>query len=67
MLSNPSVRTHNATQSHPNTVRVKFCRTDHFRNSFIPRTSRLWNDLDSSVYPPSYDMLALKSNVQKIL
>ena len=47
----------NVTQSHPYIVHIEFCRTDHFRNSFIPRISRLWNGLDSSEFPPSYDML----------
>ena len=55
-LSNPSVRTRNVTQSHPYTVHIELCRTDHFRNCFIPRTSRLWNGLDFSAFPPSYDV-----------
>ena len=40
-VSNPSVRTRNVTHSHPYIVHIEFCSTDHFRNSFIPRTSRL--------------------------
>ena len=54
-LSNPSVRIRYVTQSHSYTVHIEFYRTDHFRNSFIPLKSRLWNFLDSSVFPPSYD------------
>ena len=64
-LSYSSVRTRNVIQSHPYTVRIEFCRTDHIRNSFIPRTSRLWNGNDSMYFRLLYDMLAFKRNVHK--
>ena len=48
-LSNHSVRIRDVTQCDTYTVHIKFCRTDHFRHSFMPRTSRLWNGFDSSV------------------
>ena len=54
----------NVTQSHHYTVHIEFCRTDHFRNSFIPRTSRLHRYI--CVFPPSYDMLAFKRNVYSL-
>lgn len=62
-LSVSHYRTRNVVSAHPFQVRLEFCRTDQFKNSFIPRTSRLWNLLPSRVFPDSYDIQVFKTNV----
>lgn len=34
---------------HPNKVAIPFCRTNHFLQSFLPKTSRDWNRLPPSI------------------
>lgn len=53
--------------AHPFTVMVDFNRTSKMYNSFVPRTSRLWNSLPSHVFPTSYDLSKFKSNVHNFL
>jgi hypothetical protein len=64
----PPLRTFNrstrfASASHDFVVEIPAARTEKYYNSFIPRTSRLWNSLPPHVFPTSYDMQTFKSNV----
>jgi hypothetical protein len=54
-------------QSHPLTVKEITHRTSHFKSSFIPRTSRLWNALPKAVFPDTYNLQSFKSKVHKHL
>lgn len=56
--------TRSSQSAHPFTVSVDFCRTNKARNSFIPRTSRMWNFLPSSVFPIEPDIEVFKNNIQ---
>lgn len=51
--------------SHRNrfSVCIDLSRTDRFRNSFIQRTSRLWNLLPDNVFPAVYNVYLFKQNV----
>lgn len=52
--------------AHPFHVVTTFQRTTHYRDSsFFSRTVRLWNSLPASVFPNSYDVDKLKTNVHK--
>ena len=59
--------TRSTTSQHPHCVQFNKCRTDRFANSFIPRTSRLWNSLPSVVFPERYNLQEFKSRTNKIL
>ena len=59
--------TRSTTSQHPHCVQLNKCRTDRFANSFIPRTSRLWNSLPSVVFPECYNLQEFKSRTNKIL
>ena len=45
---NFSRRTRLAVNTHPLCYQVPRCRTNQYQRSFIPRSTRLWNQLDSS-------------------
>jgi hypothetical protein len=50
----------------PYTVSSDRVRTSHHANSFIPRTSTLWNKLPLSVFPLSYNLDLFKRNINSI-
>ena len=35
---------------HPNTFHVSPCRTEYFKNSFLPRVINKWNKLDPNIH-----------------
>ena len=68
----PPLVTHNratrgALHSHPFTVQLQKPRTSHFVRSFVPRVSRLWNQLPATVFPSSPNLQKFKSHVNKYL
>jgi len=50
---------------HPHRVHLCRARTVASQSSFIVRTSREWNFLPCSVFPPEYDLQFFKSKVNK--
>ena len=53
-----------SSRSHPFVVDCPVDRTTHYReNSFISRTSRMWNNLPAEVFPDSYNVQKFKLNV----
>lgn len=62
-----NVTTRLASNAHPYTIVSNFSRTNKSRNSFISRSSRLWNRLPSEVFPVSYNLSKFKSNVNAYL
>lgn len=53
--------------SHPLTVQETTHRTSHFKSSFIPRVSKLWNSLPKSVFPNTYNLQSFKSKIHRHL
>ena len=45
---------------HPYCERIPRSKTELYLNSYIPRTSRLWNSLPASAFPASPNMTAFK-------
>ena len=57
--------TRRTTTSHPYVVQLSTPRTTLFKNSFIWRTSSLWNDLPEIVFPSEYNLQKFKTNVNR--
>ena len=57
--------TRRATATHPYAVQLSTPRTSLFKDSFIWRTSSLWNDLPGVVFPSEYNLQRFKSNVNR--
>ena len=51
---------------HPFQVTRPNPRTLAHKSYFIPRTSLLWNSLQSIIFPESYNLSSLKSNINKL-
>lgn len=62
-LAHFPVRTRRNANMHRYSVDIEFARTDRLRNSFIPRTSRIWNSLPNFVFPNCYDLKSFKTNI----
>lgn len=62
-----SHNTRSSQRSHPFTVALNFNHTNKARNSFIPRTSRMWNSLPLSVFPTSPDIKDFKTKIHEYL
>ena len=56
-----------ATSTHSNHLHITNPRRDFHRNTFIPRSARLWNSLPSHCFPNTYNLQSFKSNVNKHL
>lgn len=56
-----------AASTHAFSVDTNFIRTVKFSNSFISRTSRMWNQLPGHLFPSSYDLHKFKSNIHSFL
>lgn len=56
-------RLRSSVAAHSRTVAVEYARTNRFSNSFIPRTSQLWNNLPNYVFPDSYNLQKFKKNI----
>lgn len=48
-------------------VEVERARTSRFSNSFIPRTSRMWNALPDWVFPHFFNVTGFKRNINNYL
>ena len=57
--------TRSTTLIHPFEVDVKTMRTWHFHDSFFCLTARLWNDLPVSVFPPQFNPVLFKTNINR--
>ena len=53
------------TSSHPYTVVVPTCRTAFGKQTFVMRTSRIWNALPSTCFPTSFNLQQFKQAVNK--
>ena len=62
-----SRNTRRTTAAHPYVVKLSTPRTSLFKNSFIWRTSSLWNDLPEVVFPNEYNLQRFKTNVNRFL
>ena len=60
-------RTRAAGNAHEHTLNPPQCRTSAYKNSFIPRTTSLWNSLPGGCFPPSFDLNKFKTNCFKHL
>ena len=64
----PSMRTTRCSVSgHPYCVHIPRPKTELHLNSYIPRTSRLWNSHPASAFPASPNMTAFKTGVNAFL
>ena len=64
----PCVRTtRSTTRGHPYCVKMSRSRTELHLNSYIPRTSRLWNSIPASAFPVSPYMGVFKKAVKTFL
>ena len=60
-------RTRSTTRGHPYCVQIPRSRTELHLNSYIPRTSRLWNSIPASAFPDSPDIGVFKKAVNIFL
>ena len=61
-------RTSRRTASiHPYVVETSTVRTKRFASSFIPRTSKDWNNLPAAVFPSNYNIGVFKARVNRLL
>lgn len=70
LMPQPSTHVRNtrlALNRHGFSVNISSSRTVSYRNSFISRTSRLWNQLPAHVFPPIFDINKFKSNINLYL
>ena len=58
--------TRSSTHSHPFQVSLPNPQTLSHKSSFIPRTCNLWNILNSSCFPESYNWPSFKSKINKL-
>ena len=56
-----------AGNAHEFTLTPPKCRTSAYKNSFVPRTTTLWNSLPGSCFPTNYDPTLFKSSCFKHL
>ena len=66
-LQNFTRNTRHASNAHQFTLKPNFGRTVKYRDSFISRTTRMWNDLPGSVFPHRYNIQTFKANVHRYL
>jgi archaellum component FlaG (FlaF/FlaG flagellin family) len=64
--------TRQAARNHPYYLSLNTSSTDYYENSFIIRTSKLWNHLPPEVFPKvgdtySYNLQRFKANVNKLV
>ena len=59
--------TRSTSNAHPHAVNIPKSTTNLHLSSYIPRTSRLWNSLPSTVFPSDPNMDAFKSAVNLYL
>ncbi|MPC20807.1 hypothetical protein E2C01_013767 [Portunus trituberculatus] len=52
------------SSSNPYIVQPSNTRVNHYSQSFIPFTGKLWNSLPASVFPYSYDLTSFKRGVK---
>ncbi|CAH2021942.1 unnamed protein product [Acanthoscelides obtectus] len=52
--------------SHPNRVKLRTSRTGRYDRSFVPRVSRLWNNLREEAFPSSTNLRQFKNRINKI-
>ena len=62
----PSRHTRSASRLHPFAVSLTTSRTSHFDRTFVPRTSRLWNNLPPQVFPSPPNLQTFKSRINKL-
>ena len=56
-----------ASKSHPHFLTVPRTRCNFHADSFIPRASKLWNELPRECFPNEYNLQTFKSRVNKHL
>jgi hypothetical protein len=64
--------TRKAAVNNPYFISLSTNTTNYYENSFIIRTSRLWNNLPNDVFPKvnstyAYNLQSFKSNINKLL
>ncbi|MPC53527.1 hypothetical protein E2C01_047422 [Portunus trituberculatus] len=52
-----------SSSSHPYSVQLSNIRVNHYFQSFIPFSGKLWNSPPASVFPSSYDLTSFKRKV----
>ncbi|CAH1958849.1 unnamed protein product [Acanthoscelides obtectus] len=62
----PARQTRLTLASHPNRVELRTSRTGRYDRSFVPRVSRLWNNLQEEAFPSSINLRHLKNRINKI-
>lgn len=66
-FSTPDPRLRSSSTANRFSVVVDRARTQRFYESFIPRTSRLWNLLPDTIFPESYNLPKFKRNLNYYL
>lgn len=56
-----------ASSAHPYVLKPIFGGTVKFRSSFFNRSTRMWNDLPSSVFPETYNLQRFKISAHRHL
>lgn len=54
-----------AGSAHEFTLSPPQCRTSAYKNSFVPRTTSLWNSLPGNCFPPSFSPQQFKTSCYK--
>ncbi|CAH2019809.1 unnamed protein product [Acanthoscelides obtectus] len=62
----PARQTRLTSASHPNRVKLRTSRTGRYDRSFVPRVSRLWNNLREEAFPSSTNLRQFKNRINKI-
>lgn len=55
-----------AARAHECYVEAPHGRTTKYKESFIPRTSQMWNSLPATVFPDHYNLQLFKTNVHRM-
>ena len=66
-FNQPKRHTRQTVRQHSLTLNVGTCRSETFKQSFIPRTTVLWNKLPQSCFPKEYNVQVFKSKINKLL
>lgn len=59
--------TRESSSQHPDVVKIATNRTSQFQSSFVPMTSREWNNLPAAIFPKTYNLQTFKSNLNQYL
>ena len=65
-LDKPNRATRRTSHMHPFTVQLPTHRTSSVSRTFIPRVSRLWNQLPAHAFPQDRNLQSFKSRINRL-